>query len=153
MLASLEARQSKRNVTDLGSVDLEDLEFQYQGDEGNVTYVNQDLQRNVIYVRVDYNLSQCQEEDSNLTLAHSGVDHFLDRLPLLDWGGFLLYTGFIINTSMDKIDTQGMSLPGKSKKPSSYDPMPVKIRTIFTPEERIELKQIIHEALDEREKS
>ena len=54
---------------------------------------------------------------------------------------------------MDKIDTQGMSLPGKSKKPSSYDPMPVKIRTIFTPEERIELKQIIHEALDEREKN
>ena len=54
---------------------------------------------------------------------------------------------------VNKIDTQGMSLPGKSKKPSSYDPMPVKIRTIFTPEERIELKQIIHEALDEREKS
>ena len=53
----------------------------------------------------------------------------------------------------DKIDTQGMSLPGKSKKPSSYEPMPVKIRTIFTPEERIELKQIIHEALDEREKA
>ena len=52
---------------------------------------------------------------------------------------------------MDKIDTQGMSLPGKSKRPSSYDPMPVKIRTIFTPEERIELKQIINEALDERE--
>ena len=52
---------------------------------------------------------------------------------------------------MDKIDTQGMSLPGKSKKPSSYDPMPVKIRTIFTPEERMELKQIINEALDERE--
>ena len=52
---------------------------------------------------------------------------------------------------MDKIDTQGMSLPGKSKKPSSYEPMPVKIRTIFTPEERIELKQIINEALDERE--
>ena len=53
----------------------------------------------------------------------------------------------------DKIDTQGMSLPGKSKKPSSYDPMPVKNRTIFTPEERIELKQIINEALDEREKA
>jgi len=29
----------------------------------------------------------------------------------------------------------------------------VKIRTIFTEEERIELKQIIHEALDEREKA
>jgi|TARA_R110001583_G_scaffold196_2_gene1900 hypothetical protein len=54
---------------------------------------------------------------------------------------------------MDKIDTQGMSLPGKSKKPSSYEPMPVKYRTIFTEEERIELKQIIHEALDEREKA
>jgi len=55
----------------------------------------------------------------------------------------------------DKIDTQGMSLPGsgKSKKPNSYDPMPVKHRTIFTPEERIELKQIINEALDEREKN
>ena len=51
----------------------------------------------------------------------------------------------------DKIDTQGMSLPGKSKKPSSYAPMPVKHRTIFTPEERMELKQIINEALDERE--
>ena len=53
----------------------------------------------------------------------------------------------------DKIDTQGMSLPGRSKNPSSYDPMPVKIRTIFTPEERVELKQIINEALDEREKA
>ena len=52
---------------------------------------------------------------------------------------------------VNKIDTQGMSLPGKSKKPSSYEPMPVKIRTIFTPEERVELKQIINEALDERE--
>ena len=56
-----------------------------------------------------------------------------------------------LSSTMDKIDTQGMSLPGKSKKPSSYDPMPVKIRTIFTPEERIELKQIIHEALNERQ--
>jgi len=51
----------------------------------------------------------------------------------------------------DKIDTQGMSIPGKSKKPSSYTPMPVKHRTIFTPEERIELKQIINEVFDERE--
>ena len=55
----------------------------------------------------------------------------------------------------DKIDTQGMSVPSKyikkSKEPSSYEPMPVKVRTIFTPEERIELKQIINEALDERE--
>jgi len=54
---------------------------------------------------------------------------------------------------VNKIDTQGMSLPGKSKKPSSYAPMPVKIRTIFTPEERMELKQIINEALDERERA
>ena len=53
---------------------------------------------------------------------------------------------------MDKIDTQGMNLPGKSNIPNSYEPIPVKIRTIFTPEERIELKRIIHEALDEREK-
>ena len=44
-----------------------------------------------------------------------------------------------------------MSIPGKSKKPSSYTPMPVKHRTIFTPEERIELKQIINEVFDERE--
>ena len=56
----------------------------------------------------------------------------------------------------DKIDTQGMSLPGNvrmkaKKKPSSYEPMPVKHRTIFTEEERMELKQIINEALDERE--
>lgn len=51
----------------------------------------------------------------------------------------------------DKIDTQGMSLPGKSKKPSSTAPMPVKTRTIFTDAEKIELKQIINEALDERE--
>jgi hypothetical protein len=50
---------------------------------------------------------------------------------------------------MDKIDTQGMSLPGKSKKPSSCEPMPVKHRTIFTEEERIELKQIIFDALNE----
>jgi hypothetical protein len=44
-----------------------------------------------------------------------------------------------------------MTLPskGKSKKPSSYEPMPVKTRTIFTAEERIELKSIIIEALQE----
>ena len=51
---------------------------------------------------------------------------------------------------MDKIDTQGMTFPSKSKVPSRTDPMPVKTRTVFTPEERIELKQIINEALDER---
>lgn len=52
---------------------------------------------------------------------------------------------------MSKIDTQGMTLPGKgkSKEPSSYAPMPVKHRTIFTAEERIELKSIIIEALRE----
>ena len=52
---------------------------------------------------------------------------------------------------MSKIDTQGMSLPGKGakKKPSSYAPMPVKTRTIFTDKERIELKSIIIEALQE----
>ena len=71
---------------------------------------------------------------------------------IIDRGGFLLYTDFTTNIGMDKVDTQGMSLPGKSKKPSSYDPMPVKTRTIFTPEERIELKQIIHEVFDERER-
>mgnify|MGYP000659244076 CR=1 FL=1 len=51
--------------------------------------------------------------------------------------------------SKDKIDTQGMSLPGKSNKPTSYTPMPFVKKTIFTPEERRELKEIIHEALDE----
>ena len=55
---------------------------------------------------------------------------------------------------MDKIDTQGMSVPSKRSTSTKreYPPMPVKIRTIFTPEERIELKQIINEALDERER-
>ena len=53
---------------------------------------------------------------------------------------------------MDKIDTQGMSLPGVSNNNSQreYPPMPVKKRTIFTAEERLELKEIINEALDER---
>ena len=49
----------------------------------------------------------------------------------------------------DKIDTQGMTLPGRSKKPSRTDPMPVKTRTIFTDEERKELKEIFHEVLAE----
>ena len=49
----------------------------------------------------------------------------------------------------DKIDTQGMTLPGRSKKPSRTDPMPVKTRTIFTDEERKELKEIFHEVLSE----
>ena len=53
---------------------------------------------------------------------------------------------------MDKIDTQGMSLPGDGNTNSQreYPPMPVKKRTIFTVEERLELKEIINEALDER---
>ena len=53
---------------------------------------------------------------------------------------------------MDKIDTQGMSLPGVSNNNSQreYPPMPVRKRTIFTAEERLELKEIINEALDER---
>jgi len=54
----------------------------------------------------------------------------------------------------DKIDTQGMSIPSKSNTNSKREipPMPVKHRTIFTHEEREELKQIINEALDERER-
>ncbi|AOO16197.1 hypothetical protein HOQ65_gp165 [Cyanophage S-RIM12 isolate RW_06_0310] len=53
---------------------------------------------------------------------------------------------------MDKIDTQGMSLPGDGNTNSQreYPPMPVRKRTIFTAEERLELKEIINEALDER---
>ena len=55
---------------------------------------------------------------------------------------------------MDKIDTQGMSVPsfaskGGSSKKKEYPPLIVPKRTIFTPEERIELKQIINETLDE----
>ena len=51
------------------------------------------------------------------------------------------------------IDTQGMSLPGEVPVNSKreYPPMPVKKMTIFTDLERKELKQIIHEVLDERE--
>ena len=51
-----------------------------------------------------------------------------------------------------KMDTQGMTLPseGDTNSEREYPPMPVKKRTIFTPEERIELKEIINEALDER---
>jgi len=53
---------------------------------------------------------------------------------------------------MDKIDTQGMSVPseGNANSEREIPPMPVKIRTIFTPEERKELKDIVNEALDER---
>ena len=53
---------------------------------------------------------------------------------------------------MDKIDTQGMSLPRvvPTEEPVEYPPMPVKKIPIFTDLERKELKEIIHEALDER---
>mgnify|MGYP003337304640 FL=1 len=52
----------------------------------------------------------------------------------------------------DKIDTQGMSMPGKHTSTKRvYPPMPVKKRTIITPEERQELKDLINEVLDERE--
>ena len=53
----------------------------------------------------------------------------------------------------DKIDTQGMSLPseGSSHTKREYPPLVIPKRTIFTEEERKELKQIINEALDERE--
>ena len=53
----------------------------------------------------------------------------------------------------DKIDTQGMSLPseGSSHTKREYPPLIIPKRTIFTEEERKELKQIINEALDERE--
>jgi hypothetical protein len=66
-----------------------------------------------------------------------------------------MYNDPMINTPMDKIDTQGMSVPSKSGNPTKreFPPMPVRHRTIFTPEERIELKQIINEALDEREQA
>ncbi len=46
-----------------------------------------------------------------------------------------------------------MTLPGAaSPGPVECPPMPVKKMTVFTDLERKELKQIIHEALDEREK-
>jgi len=60
----------------------------------------------------------------------------------------------LLQMRQDKIDTQGMSIPSTGNINSERDipPMPVKHRTIFTTEEREELKQIIHEALDERER-
>ena len=52
---------------------------------------------------------------------------------------------------MDKIDTQGMSLPGVvPTEPVEYSPMPFKKIPSFTDLERKELKEIIHEVLDER---
>ena len=56
---------------------------------------------------------------------------------------------------MDKIDTQGMTGDRTSgeapTEPVKYSPMPVKEMTIFTDMERKELKEIIHEVLNERE--
>ena len=55
---------------------------------------------------------------------------------------------------LSKIDTQGMTLPGKvptDSQPVEYSPMPFKKMTVFTDMERKEIKQIINEALDERE--
>ena len=54
---------------------------------------------------------------------------------------------------MDKIDTQGMSLPGdgKSKSKRSYPLLMIPKRSIFSDLERQELKDIINETLDERE--
>ena len=54
---------------------------------------------------------------------------------------------------MDKIDTQGMSLPsdGKSKSKRTYPPLVIPKRNVFTNLERQELKDIINEILDERE--
>ncbi len=44
-----------------------------------------------------------------------------------------------------------MTLPGEAPtEPVEYSPMPVKKMTVFTDMERKEIKQIIHEALDER---
>ena len=52
---------------------------------------------------------------------------------------------------MSKIDTQGMSIPGKSKKPSITDPMVVTPRRLLSPEYVKEMKILINEVLDERE--
>ena len=52
------------------------------------------------------------------------------------------------------IDTQGMTLPGKvptDSKPVEYPPPVFKKLKVFTDLERKEIKEIIHEALDERE--
>ena len=58
-----------------------------------------------------------------------------------------------LRMTMDKIDTQGMSLPsdGKSKSKRSYPPLVIPKRNVFTDLERQELKDIINETLDERE--
>jgi len=68
----------------------------------------------------------------------------------MEWEWFIE----LLQMRQDKIDTQGMSIPSKDNTNSNREipPMPVKHRTIFSIEERIELKQIINEALDERER-
>ena len=53
------------------------------------------------------------------------------------------------------IDTQGMSLPssnGEDITVKEYTPRPVKPMTVFTELERKELKGIIHEVLNERQR-
>ncbi len=54
---------------------------------------------------------------------------------------------------MDKIDTQGMSVPSGVKTSSKkfYPPLVIPKRNVFTDLERQELKDIINETLDERE--
>ena len=64
------------------------------------------------------------------------------RASLLYLLPFLLYC----------MDTQGMSLPSRDAVigPVEHNPMPVKPMTVFTELERKELKEIIHEVLNER---
>ena len=54
---------------------------------------------------------------------------------------------------MSKIDTQGMGIPGNSKsnKPSTYKPMVVTPKRLFSQEYVKEMKILINEVLDERE--
>ena len=54
---------------------------------------------------------------------------------------------------MDKIDTQGMSVPsgGKTSSKKFYPPLVIPKRNVFTDLERQERKDIINETYDERE--
>ena len=77
------------------------------------------------------------------------------RASLLYLLPFLLYCmAYPDGSTLDQyIDTQGMTLPsssGENITVKEYPPMPVKPLTIFTELERKELKEIIHEVLDER---
>ena len=49
------------------------------------------------------------------------------------------------------MDTQAMALPSKGPvdKSIKYSPYPVITRTVFTDKERLELKQIIREVINE----